>query len=64
MGGVAVLDNWSGKVSLIMSHLSRDLDTDQDVHSKSSRRERGSHADIWGENILENLICYVKRAWT
>ena len=54
MGGVTVLDSWSGKgLSDTKPHLSRDLDAGHVVHFKSSRGERGSHVDTWGENILE-----------
>lgn len=61
---MAIFDSWSGRVSLIKSHLSRNLDASQDDHSSSSRREGGSQSDIWGKNILESPICSVKRTWT
>lgn len=40
-----------GKGSLIKSHLSRDLDAGQDVHSNLPRMEGGSHADIGGRTF-------------
>lgn len=36
MGGVAIFDSWLGKVSVIKSHLSRDLGTGQDAYFKPS----------------------------
>ena len=43
MGGIAILDRWLGKVSLIKSHLSRDLGAQgklADGHEGSSEHTR------------------------